>query len=786
MHRVCIGIHVYAEPVRLHATLGSVRRHLTSTTQLLLLPDGPDESTSATLATLSALPQLGTVEPLGAPACFNRLVASIDADVFVFLESGAIVGPGWLDCLLAALDADPRNGLAGPSTNRAWNEQCVGLHSRGDTPSEVARTAAALAQRFGLTWRTLEPLYSLADFCYVVRREVVQTVGAVDEGYGMGPCWEMDYNIRAARAGFQGVWACAAYVHRAPCTLRRQREEARHFEASKQRYQDKFCALRLRRERTAYAPHCHGEACEHFAPTSLVPLHLSLPAVAPTPATARAIAPPLALAQSSAVSLQTVMPLVSCIMPTRDRADFVLQSVRYFQRQDYPTRELIIVDDGTAALAEQLPDDLRIRYVRVTPGQSIGAKRNHACALAHGSIIAHWDDDDWYAANRLSAQVAPLLSGDADVSGLQATTFFVLDRWAFWRCTPHLHRRLFLPADIHCGTLMYRRHVWEHLARYPDRSLAEDAAFLQQALQRGARVYPLSGAGMFLYLRHAHNSWSFPCGHYLDPGGWQRIAEPPLPAADRAFYAMRSAAAPRLSQGSASSQHVANGPLVSCIMPTADRRLFVSQAIQYFLRQDYPNRELIIVDDGVDAVTDLIPPAPQIRYIRLNHKRTIGAKRNLACQEAAGTIIVHWDDDDWMAPWRLRYQVTNLCRTQADICGLDKILYYDPRTDRAWQYVYPQGGKPWVAGNTLCYTKSLWQRNLFPDINVGEDTRFVWGNQSKRIVALEDSTFYIAVIHAGNVSPKRTAERRWRTYPTEDVRKLLDKDWAFYRGWPHT
>src|SRR5262249_47369235 len=154
-------------------------------------------------------------------------------------------GPGWLDALLAALAADPRNGLAGPSTNYAWNEQGVFPHSDG-TLAAVARTAQEAAQRFGQTIRTLEPLYSLADFCYVVRRDVVHSVGAADAGYGLGPCWEMDYNIRAARVGFRGVWACAAYVHRMPFTTRRQREEALRFEASKHRYQDKFCALRLR------------------------------------------------------------------------------------------------------------------------------------------------------------------------------------------------------------------------------------------------------------------------------------------------------------------------------------------------------------------------------------------------------------------------------------------------------------------------------------------------------------------------------------------------------------
>ena len=53
-------------------------------------------------------------------------------------------------------------------------------------------------------------------------------------------------------------------------------------------------------------------------------------------------------------------------------------------------------------------------------------------------------------------------------------------------------------------------------------------------------------------------------------------------------------------------------------MPTRNRRAFVGQAIAYFQRQDYPARELIIVDDGDDPVGDLIPPDdPRIRYVAL-------------------------------------------------------------------------------------------------------------------------------------------------------------------------
>jgi hypothetical protein len=85
MQHVCIGIHVYAEPERLRATLAALRAHTAPPVDLLLLPDGPDAATQAALAALPALPQAGTTMPLGAAACFNRLAAASAAPLLVFV-----------------------------------------------------------------------------------------------------------------------------------------------------------------------------------------------------------------------------------------------------------------------------------------------------------------------------------------------------------------------------------------------------------------------------------------------------------------------------------------------------------------------------------------------------------------------------------------------------------------------------------------------------------------------------------------------------------------------------
>ena len=217
-------------------------------------------------------------------------------------------------------------------------------------------------------------------------------------------------------------------------------------------------------------------------------------------------------------------------------------------------------------------------------------------------------------------------------------------------------------------------------------------------------------------------------------------------------------------------------PFVSCIMPTSDRHRLVLQAITYFGDQDYPNKELLVLDDGEAPLAEFARGDERVRYLRLDQKSPLGGKRNLACQEARGDIIVHWDDDDWMASWRLSYQVRALIENNAAVCGLDKLYFYEPERDLAWQYVYPERSRFWVAGATLCYLKSFWRQNPFPNINVGEDTRFVWGGDAGKMMALHDSNFYVAMIHSGNTSRKRTNDPRYRPVAPEQIRQMMCGD----------
>src|SRR6185503_4111726 len=127
MKTISIGIYVDGQLERLRWTLASLHANTSPDVEILVLLDGVvlNESAGRGLPAWNRVKVSATSDARGAAACFNRLASQTDTDVLVLLESGVTVAPGWLERLVAALAADPQNGLAGPSTNNSWNEQCA-------------------------------------------------------------------------------------------------------------------------------------------------------------------------------------------------------------------------------------------------------------------------------------------------------------------------------------------------------------------------------------------------------------------------------------------------------------------------------------------------------------------------------------------------------------------------------------------------------------------------------------------------------------------------------------
>ena len=177
------------------------------------------------------------------------------------------------------------------------------------------------------------------------------------------------------------------------------------------------------------------------------------------------------------------------------------------------------------------------------------------------------------APTRSSHQIAPIVAGEADMTGVAGTCVLELPD-VFWTISPELHRQMF-KGDIPGGTLAYRSSLIKEGLRYPDVDLAEDAALLQWALENGKRLTRLDNQGLFVYVRHGNNTWSFDLGSFVDPAGWSRI-DPPASLPPAVLVAIQDAASglvrspERKDEGAAAEVVSPIAPLESIPIDRAD------------------------------------------------------------------------------------------------------------------------------------------------------------------------------------------------------------------------
>ena len=133
-----------------------------------------------------------------------------------------------------------------------------------------------------------------------------------------------------------------------------------------------------------------------------------------------------------------------------------------------------------------------------------------------------------------------------------------------------------------------------------------------------------------------------------------------------------------------------NTPFVSVCTPTFNRRPFIPMIVKCFLNQTYPKEKMewIIIDDGTDKVGDIIKSynIPQIKYIELPTKITLGEKRNMLHKHATGSIIVYMDDDDYYPPERVSHAVETLqANPKAMVAGSSEMYIYFKHINKMYQ-----------------------------------------------------------------------------------------------------
>jgi glycosyltransferase involved in cell wall biosynthesis len=216
---------------------------------------------------------------------------------------------------------------------------------------------------------------------------------------------------------------------------------------------------------------------------------------------------------------------------------------------------------------------------------------------------------------------------------------------------------------------------------------------------------------------------------------------------------------------------------VSVLTPTYHRRKFIPTLIEIYKNQTYPKdkMEWIIVDDGRDKVEDLFQEAakeiPNLRYIYVDEKMRIGAKRNLLNREARGNILVAMDDDDYYPPNRVQSVVDAFKKNpKVDLAGCSEMYLYYLDTKKIC--VMGPYGPNHATNGTMGWRKKYSNTHQYNEyVTKAEESAFL-DDYAHPMIQLDPKKTILVMCHSSNTVDKkalRESHRMWTGPPSKGL-----------------
>ena len=121
-------------------------------------------------------------------------------------------------------------------------------------------------------------------------------------------------------------------------------------------------------------------------------------------------------------------------------------------------------------------------------------------------------------------------------------------------------------------------------------------------------------------------------------------------------------------------------PLITVGVTCYNAAETISRAIDSVFTQDWPNFEVLIVDDSStdgsrEIINERVDNEPQVRFIKHASNLGCATARNTIIEAAKGEFIAFFDDDDVSSPERLRLQYDNIVEYEKTV-GTELVASY--------------------------------------------------------------------------------------------------------------
>lgn len=149
------------------------------------------------------------IENVGFPKGVNQGLREAVGDYVLIGNNDTIVTPGWLKRMQEVIESNPKIGLVGPMSNNISGLQLI-ENLEYSTLQEMLQIAENLKRNYA--GQTIE-FPRLAFFCTLIKREVIDKIGGLDEIFSPGNYEDDDFCMRSQIAGYKALILKDVFIH---------------------------------------------------------------------------------------------------------------------------------------------------------------------------------------------------------------------------------------------------------------------------------------------------------------------------------------------------------------------------------------------------------------------------------------------------------------------------------------------------------------------------------------------------------------------------------------------
>ena len=240
--------------------IDSLRMRTDEPYELILVDNGSTDGTLDFLNSLAGTRVILNADNRGFPAAVNQGIAASSGQNILLLNNDTLVTTGWLHRLLVQLHSAEDIGIVGPVSNNISGPQQI----------QVTYTDLASLDGFAWDWGKQHDRQSLDEsrlvgFCMLVKRELIDHIGKLDERFGIGCFEDDDFCRRANAAGYRTVIAADAFVHHfgSRSFIGSNADFAGIMQENEQKYRQKWQAPEIQKESRQVVPQCEETEYPH-------------------------------------------------------------------------------------------------------------------------------------------------------------------------------------------------------------------------------------------------------------------------------------------------------------------------------------------------------------------------------------------------------------------------------------------------------------------------------------------------------------------------------------------